>query len=134
MAGLEKNWTWVVVSLSKGNNPVGYRWVYTVKYKSDGSLDRFRAQLVAKGYTQVYGVDYLDTFALVTKLNTFHVLLSLAANLGWQLHQYDVKNAFLYGDLEEEVYMDLSPNYDSPNQEKVVCKFNKALYGLKQSP
>ena len=82
----------------------------------------------------MYGVDYLDTFAPVAKLSTVRVHLSLVAILGWQLHQYDVKNAFLHGDLEKEVYMDLPPGYDSPNQNKVVCKLNKSLYGLKQSP
>ena len=131
MAILEKNQTWELIPLTKGKHLVGCRWVYTIKYKSDGSLYRYKARLVAKGYTQVYGVDYLHTFAHVAKLNTVQVLLSLSANLSWQLHQYDVKNAFLHGDLEEEVYMDLPLGYDSPNQDKVVCKLNKALYGLK---
>jgi len=83
--------------------------MYIVKYKSDGSLDRYKARLVAKGYTQVYGVDYLDTFVLVAKLNTISVLLSLVANLGRPLQQFDVKNAFLHGDLEEEVYIEIPP-------------------------
>jgi len=79
-------------------------------------------------------VDYLDTFAPVAKLNTVRVLLSLAANLGWSLHQFDVKNVFLHGDLEKEVYMDLPSGYSPNTQGNMVCKLNKALYGLKQSP
>ena len=119
--------------MPKGKHPVECRWIYTIKYKSDGSLDRYKARLVTKGYTQVYGGDYLHTFAPVAKFNTVRVLLSLAANLGWSLQQYDVKNAFLHGDLEEEVYMDLPPGYNPTTNGKVMCRLKKALHGLKQS-
>ncbi|CAL9020822.1 unnamed protein product [Prunus brigantina] len=82
-----------------------------------------------------YGIDYEETFALVAKINIIRVLLSLAANLYWPLHQFDVKNAFLHGDLEEEVYMDLPPGCNlAPNKKNQVCKLRKSLYGLKQSP
>ena len=99
-----------------------------------GPLKRYKAQLVAKGYTKMYGVDYTETFARVAKINTVRVLLSLATNLDWPLQQFDVKNAFLHGNLDEEVYMDIPPGYASVLQPGVVCKLNKALYGLKQSP
>lgn len=88
---------------------------------------------MTKGYTQTYGIDYQETFAHVAKINTIRVLLSLAANLDWPLHQLDVKNAFLNGDLAEEVYMDLPPGFNN-NKEGSVCRLKKALYGLKQSP
>ena len=89
---------------------------------------------MAKGFTQTYGIDYSETFSPVAKLNTVRVLLSLAANLDWPLHQLDVKNAFLHGNLDEEVYMDIPPGYTGSAGTKIVCKLERALYGLKQSP
>ena len=89
---------------------------------------------MAKGFTQTCGIDYQETFAPVTKMNTIRVLLSLAVNLDWNLHQFDVKNAFLNGDLEEEVYMEIPPGLKQLSGGKQVCRLLKSLYGLKQSP
>ena len=134
MVALEKNHTWDIVNNPEGKTPIGCKWVFAIKYKSDGSIDRYKARLVAKGFTLTYGIEYQKTFAPVAKLNIVRVLLSIAANLDWQLQQLDTKNAFPNGDLEEEVFMDLPPGFDKERKEGKVYKLKKSLYKLKQSP
>ncbi|RVW11978.1 Retrovirus-related Pol polyprotein from transposon TNT 1-94 [Vitis vinifera] len=103
MAALHSNGTWDLVVLPSGKSTVGCRWVYAVKVGPDGQVDRLKARLVAKGYTQVYGSDYGDTFSPVAKIASVRLLLSMAAMCSWPLYQLDIKNAFLHGDLAEEV-------------------------------
>jgi hypothetical protein len=105
-----------------------------VKHKADSSIDRYKARLLAKWFTQTYGVDYQESFAPVTKMNTIKILLSCAANLDWELQQFDIKNSFLFGELEEEVYMEVPLGFSDKRTKGKVCKLKKALYGLKQSP
>ncbi|RVW68854.1 Retrovirus-related Pol polyprotein from transposon TNT 1-94 [Vitis vinifera] len=109
MAALHSNGTWDLVVLPSGKSTVGCRWVYAVKVGPDGQVDRLKARLVAKGYTQVYGSDYGDTFSPVAKIASVRLLLSMAAMCSWPLYQLDIKNAFLHGDLAEEVYMEQPP-------------------------
>ncbi|KAL9266710.1 Retrovirus-related Pol polyprotein from transposon TNT 1-94-like protein [Drosera capensis] len=134
MNALRKNCTWELIDLPKGKNTIGCKWVYLVKYNEKDEIERYKFRLVAKGYTQIYGIDFQETFSPVAKLNIVRVILSLVANFDWPLHQFDVKNVFPHSDLEEEIYMDLPPGYTDHNSKPRVCKLKKALYGLKQSP
>uniref|UniRef100_A0A2N9I2A6 Reverse transcriptase Ty1/copia-type domain-containing protein n=1 Tax=Fagus sylvatica TaxID=28930 RepID=A0A2N9I2A6_FAGSY len=129
---LHKTHTWDMTTLPPGKSAVGCKWVYKIKTRADGSVERYKARLVARGFTQEYGIDYEETFAPVARLTSVRSLLAVAAVRHWPLFQMDVKNAFLNGDLLEEVYMQPPPGYpDSQNQ---VCRLRRALYGLKQAP
>ncbi|KAM2116752.1 hypothetical protein ACFX1R_010393 [Malus domestica] len=133
LQALEENCTWSILQLPPGKKAVGSHWVYKTKLKADGSIERHKARLVARSFTQTLGIDYKETFTSMTKMNTVCVLLSVFVNCGWSLYQMDVKNAFLHGELQEEVYMQIPPCY-SPAKDGMVCKLHKTIYGLKQSP
>jgi Reverse transcriptase (RNA-dependent DNA polymerase) len=118
-------------SITKWKKPIGCKWIYKIKYNSDGTIERYKARLIAKGYTQTYGIDYEETFTPVEKMNTVRILLSVAVNQKWTLHQMDVKNTFLQGMLEEEIYMAPPPGYIQQGNSNLVCKLKKLIYGLK---
>ena len=134
MQALEKNGTWDVIQKPNEKIPVGCKWVFTIKYKTNGSIECYKMRLVAKGFTQTYRINYQKTFTPVAKINTVRVLLSLVVNLDWLLQQLDVKNAFLNGELEEEIYMDLPSGFDERREKGKVYILRKSLYGLKHSP
>nr|GEZ21422.1 putative ribonuclease H-like domain-containing protein [Tanacetum cinerariifolium] len=134
MKALKKNKTWDQCALPQGKKPVGCRWIFIVKYKPDGAVERYKARLVAKGHTQTYGIGYSETFSLVAKVDTIRVLLSVASNQRWPLHQFDVKNAFLHEELKKEVYMKALPGFSEHFKPGEACRLKKSLYRLKQSP
>lgn len=129
-----KNDTWELVDPPKDHKSIGVKWVYKTKLNERGEVEKYKARLVAKGYKQKLGIDYQEVFAPVIRLETIRLVLSLAAQNEWDVHQMDVKSAFLNGTLEENVYIDQPTGYVKKGEEYKVCHLKKALYGLRQAP
>ena len=131
---LQANSTWTLVPRPPGVNVVTGKWVYRHKFLADGSLDRYKARWVLRGFTQRPGIDYEETFSPVVKPATVRVVLTLALSRSWPIHQLDVKNAFLHGTLTETVYCQQPSGFVDSSRPEYVCRLNKSLYGLKQAP
>ena len=135
---LEENETFEIVELPEGKNSVGGRWVYNVKQGS-GNDDSciYKARYVAKGYSQTYGVDYFSTFAPTARLSTIRMVINIAVQCEYLIHQMDVKSAYLNAPIDCEIYMDQPEGFEKGvygrNGRKLVYKLKKSLYGLKQS-
>ena len=131
---LMNNHTWELVPLTAEKHVVSNKWVFRVKYKVDGSLDKYKARVVAKGFQRNACVDFFETFSSVTKPFTIKIVFTLVVTYGWDIKQIDVNNAFLNGKLQETVYMLQPPGFEDKTKPNHVCKPKKALYGLKQVP
>ncbi|DAZ94444.1 TPA: hypothetical protein N0F65_002762 [Lagenidium giganteum] len=131
---LTENETWTLVHPPRGRQILQNRWVFVVKYTTDGRIDRFKARLVIKGFLQQYGVYYDEIFSPVIRMEVLILLLTIAALLDYEVHQMDVKTAFLNGFLKEDIYMAQPEGFQVRGQEHLVCKLVNSLYGLKQAP
>ena len=131
MDALYSNGTWELVVLPLGKSPVGCLWVYTVKVRLDVQVDRLKARLVTKGYTQQYDSGYFDTFSPVAKIASVRLLLFMTAIRSWPLFQLDIKDAFVHVDLVDDVYMEQPPGFVAEGESSLVCKLRRSLYGLK---
>ena len=134
MHSIHSNDVWDLVQLPKDRKPVGCKWVFKKKTKSDGSIERYKARLVAQGFSQKQGLDYDETFSPVIRFESFRTLVAIAVQKGLKLHQLDITAAFLNGRLEEEVFMKQLEGFVEEGKEHLVCKLKQSLYGLKQSP
>ena len=128
------NSTWKLVPKPVNKRIIGCKWIYEWRLKVDGSVDRFKARLIAKGFNQTYSIDYFETFCPVVKLTTIRLVVSLVISHGWLVKQLDVNNVFLNGELEEEVYMVQHLGFVDHSKPDFVCKLHNALYGIKQAP
>ena len=128
------NHTWELVDLPSRNKTIGYKWIFKRRLKADCFVDKYKEHLVAKGYQQKEGLNYFDTYSLVSRITSIRMLIAIAALNNMEIHQMDVKTTFLNGELDEEVYMDQPEGYVVKCQEHKVCKLVKQLYGLKQAP
>lgn len=131
---IEKNNTWDLVELLAGVKPIGLKWVFKIKRNTDGTISKYKACLVAKGYVQRHGVDYDEVFSPVARIETIRRIIALDGSRGWQIHHLDVKTAFLHGELKEEVYVTQPEGFVVAGQEHKVYKLKKSLYGLRQAP
>jgi len=134
IATLDRAQTWTTVPRPEGKNIVGSKWVFRIKRKADGTIEKYKARLVARGFTQVFGEDYYDTFSPVAKLQSFQAILALAARFDWEIESFDFTGAYLNGELDadEEIYMQPPPGYEGQGPDEVK-RLRKSLYGLKQA-
>lgn len=134
ITALQENETWTLEELPKGQRAIGCKWVYCTKTDSNGNITCYKARLVARGFVQRQGIDYFDTFAPVVRYESIRMLLAIAAKEDYEIAQFDVKTAFLYGSLKEIIYMEQPRGFEDKTKPNAVCKLNKSLYGLQQSP
>lgn len=130
---MEKNKVWTLVNGTEEMKPVGCKWVFKTKTDASGNIERYKARLVAKGFTQRKGIDYTDTFSPVSSKDSLRIIMALVAHYNLELHQMDVKTAFLNGELVEDIYMKQPPGFVEKGKEHMVCKLRKSIYGLKQA-
>ncbi|CAJ2635046.1 unnamed protein product [Trifolium pratense] len=130
---MQDNKVWELVPLPEGVKPIGCKWIFKTKRDSNGNVERYKARLVAKGYTQKEGIDFKETFSPVSSKDSFRTIMALVAHYDLELHQMDVKTAFLNGNIDETIYMVQPENFVSGDSKNMVCKLTKSIYGLKQA-
>lgn len=133
LKSMDHNDVWDLVELPNDSKKVGCKWVFKTKRDAKGNIERFKARLVAKGFTQKEGIDYRETFSPVSKKDSLRIIMALVAHYDLELHQMDVKTAFLNGNLDEDIYMDQPEGFTKQGQEHLACKLKKSIYGLKQA-
>jgi transposase InsO family protein len=131
---LIENDTWELAELPPGRKAISTKWVFKTKKNQDGSIHKHKARLVARGFKQQEGIDYTETFSPVVRITTIRLLIAISAIQDLEMSQLDIKTAFLYGTIDEEIYVTQPEGRIKKGQEHLVCRLNKSLYGLKQAP
>ena len=134
MDSLDKNEDWNLVQLPAGRKSIGSKWLFKKKLNVEDKVGKYKALLVAKGYSQVEVIDFGEIFSPVAKLTSIRFLLSIVVAFDIEVEQMDVKTTFLHGDLEEEIYMEQPEGFILKGKNELVCKLKKSLYGLRQYP
>jgi hypothetical protein len=129
-----RNDVWDVVLRPVGKSVVTSRCLYKTKMAADDSIEKHKPRFVARGFSQIEGVDYDEIFTPIARYTSIRTIIAIAAKMGWRIHQMDVKTAFLNGFIEEEVYIEQPKGFEVSDRETHVCLLRKALYGLKQTP
>nr|CAN68858.1 hypothetical protein VITISV_004449 [Vitis vinifera] len=133
MKSMKDNGVWDLVELPKGVKLIGCKWIFKTKQDSKGNIVRYKTRLVAKGFTQKEGIDCKETFSPVSSKDSFRIIMALVAHYDLELHQMDVKTAFLNGNIDETIYMVQPKNFESNDSKQLVCRLKRSIYGLKQS-
>ena len=133
MKSMKDNEVWDLVELPEGVKPIGCKWIFKTKKDSKGNIERYKARLVAKGFTLKEDTDYKETFSPISSKDSFRTIMALVAHFDLELHQMDVKTAFLNGDIEEIMYMVQPEKFVLGDSKSMVCKLKKSIYGLKQA-
>ena len=134
LSAIERNKTWTLIKAPPGIKPIGVKWVFRMKKDQTGAVVKHKAQLVAKGYSQKFGIDYEEIYGPVARFDSIRILIAIEAQSNWNLHHLDVKSAFLNGVIKEDLYVMQPKGYVKKGNESNVLKLTKALYGLKQAP
>jgi hypothetical protein len=129
-----KNDVWEIVPRPKSKDVVSSKWLFKIKHAADGSIEKYKARFVTRGFSQKEGIDYEETFSPVARYTSIRTIIALAAKIKWKLHQMDVKTSFLNGIIEEEVYIEKPQGFEVEDRKSHVCRLKKALYKLKQAP
>ena len=129
---MKTNQVWDLVDLPLGQRFIGNKLILKIKHKVDGSIERYKARLVAKSYTQEEGIDYEDTFSPLVRITSVRLILAIVAHMDFELYQMDVRTAFLNEELNKKIYMDQPLGFETKRQERKVCKHKRSIYGLKQ--
>jgi hypothetical protein len=129
-----KNDVWEIVPRPKGKDVVSSKWLFKIKHVVDGSIEKYKAGFVARGFSQKEGINYEETFTPMAKYTSIKTIIALATKMKWKLHQKDVKTNFLNGVIKEEVYIEKPQGFEVEDRKSHVCRLKKALYGLKQAP